>query len=228
MLMPGFSSATIPVQVRLFIAIAVSLIVIPLLIEPLFQIYKTAARDEVFLILLSELMTGGFIGLLGRLFFAALEFASTAIGNFIGLAVLPGIPIDDFSTGAPLSALISVTATALIFMTNLHWEILEALFASYEVLPPQNLFSAQFALVNLTDTVSEAFLLAMRISSPFLVYAIIFNFMIAIANKLIVQIPIYFISLPFLISFGLALLYALSIEFFHLFIVGFANLIQNG
>ena len=228
MLMPGFSSMHIPMRVRLFIAIAGSLAVTPLLIEPIFQMHKTAAPDEVFLILLSELAIGALIGVMGRLFFAALEFTSTAVGNFIGLAVLPGVPVDELGGGTAVTSFISVTATALIFMTDLHWEILQAIVASYDALLPRNLFSAQFALINVTDTTSEAFLLAIRISSPFLIYAIIFNFMTAIANKLIAQIPIYFISVPFLITVGLALLFALSTEFFHLFISGFASWLRSG
>lgn len=228
MMMPGYSSIHVPMRVRLFTAIAVSLMVMPLLIDPVFQIHKTAGRDEVFLILLSELMTGAFIGFLGRLFFAALEFVSTAIGSFIGMAVLPGVPADDLGGATPIAALMTIAATALIFITNLHLEVLQALVASYEALPPQNLYPSQFALVHVTDTISEAFFLAMRISSPFLIYSVTFNFMIAIANKLIVQIPIYFISIPFLITVGLILLYVLSAEFLHLFMIGFASWLRNG
>lgn len=228
MVMPGFSSIHVPTRVRLIVAISVSLMVTPLLIEPVFQMHKAAARDEVFLILLSELATGAFIGFMGRLFFAALEFVSTALGSFIGMAVLPGIPADDLGGTTPISALMIIAATALIFITNLHWEVLQALVESYKALPPQNLFSPQFALVHVTDTTSEAFFLAMRIGSPFLIYSITFNFMIAIANKLIVQIPIYFISLPFLITVGFVLLYALSTEFLHLFMIGFASWLRNG
>ena len=42
----------------------------------------------------------------------------------------------------------------------------------------------------------SAFILALQISSPFIVYALIINLMVGIANKLIPQIPVYFISRP--------------------------------
>ncbi|WP_173021051.1 flagellar biosynthetic protein FliR, partial [Candidatus Liberibacter asiaticus] len=60
---------------------------------------------------------------------------------------------------------------------------------------------------------------------PFLFFYIVFNISIGLLNKLVPQIPIYFISTPYLIGLG-SLFLCLSIEiivyqFSHSFLYGF-------
>jgi hypothetical protein len=62
------------------------------------------------------------------------------------------------------------------------------------VLPVSGIFDAQFDLVQVTDCLTKSFLISLRISSPFITYALITNFVIGLAGKLVPQIPLYFIS----------------------------------
>ena len=55
----------------------------------------------------------------------------------------------------------------------------------------------------MTDTISESFMVMIRLGSPFIAYAILVNLAIGFINKLTPQIPVYFISLPFVIAGGL-------------------------
>ena len=50
--------------------------------------------------------------------------------------------------------------------------------------------------MGLADRIGEAFLLALRIASPFVVFAFLANFALGVMNKLAQQIPIYFVALP--------------------------------
>ena len=95
----------------------------------------------------------------------------------------------------------------LLFALNFHHEVIRALIASYNVAPVNVFFSAHASLVDVTDTLSESFLLVLRLGSPFVAYAILINLAIGFVNKLTPQIPIYFISLPFVIAGGLILFY---------------------
>ena len=47
----------------------------------------------------------------------------------------------------------------------------------------------------------------LRLASPFIVYGLLFNLTIGFINKLTPQMPIYFISAPFIIFAGLILVY---------------------
>jgi flagellar biosynthesis protein FliR len=83
------------------------------------------------------------------------------------------------------------------------------------------LFNPQAALVDVTDTLSESFLVVLRLGSPFIAYSLLVNLTIGFVNKLVPQIPVYFISLPFVIAGGLVLLYFGASTFLTLFADGF-------
>lgn len=228
MVMPGFASTRIPVQVRLFLAIAATLALIPVLYTTLqAAVPKFAAGNDIRLIF-SETVIGVLIGAMGRAFFLALQFIGSAIAMFIGMGNLPGHPIEDSEPSPAVGTLITITATALFFITDQHWEVFRGLVASYTALPISASLDVQFNLVELTDAVSKAFVLALQIGSPFVIYALVINFMFGLANKLTPQIPVYFISLPFVVAGGLFLLYVTIGEFLRLFITGFASWLAIG
>ena len=62
-------------------------------------------------------------------------------------------------------------------------------------------------LITLTDTLRASTDLMLRLASPFLIYGLMFNVGIGLINKLAPQIPVFFISTPFLLAGGLFLLY---------------------
>jgi flagellar biosynthetic protein FliR len=75
------------------------------------------------------------------------------------------------------------------------------------VAPVNVFFNPQAALVDVTDTLSDSFFLVLRLGSPFVAYAILVNLTIGFVNKLTPQIPVYFISLPFVIAGGMIMFY---------------------
>ncbi|HEV7416718.1 MAG TPA: flagellar biosynthetic protein FliR, partial [Tianweitania sediminis] len=98
-----------------------------------------------------------------------------------------------------------------------HHEVVRALVESYQVIPVETLFDPQGALVDLGDTMRDAFMVMLRLGSPFIAYAILVNVAIGFVNKLTPQIPVYFISLPFVIAGGMLLLYFGASTFLTLF-----------
>jgi flagellar biosynthesis protein FliR len=227
MLMPGFSSARVPVHVRLFIAVAVTLALSPLLVPVLRAALPQVAPDTMLALIVSETVVGALIGLMGRLFFLALQFMATAAAMFIGLSNT-GAPIEDTEPVPAFAALITLTATLLFFLADQHWEVLRALIGSYSALPVTEPLAAAFSLAKLTDAATSAFLLALQISAPFIVYALIINFMVGIANKLTPQVPVYFVSVPAVLAGGFILLYFTIGESLRLFMMGFMGWLARG
>jgi len=103
----------------------------------------------------------------------------------IGLTSVFAGPIEENEPLPAIATLITLTATALIFFTDLHWEVLRGLVASYSALPVSGLFDARFDLVQVSDCLTKSFLVSLRISSPFIVYALIINCAIGLAGKLV-------------------------------------------
>ena len=223
MLMPGFSSSRIPAQVRLFLSFAITLALSPIILPQIEPLLVGASDADRLHLIASELLNGFFIGLLGRVFLIALSFAGHVIANAIGMGQAMG-PVFEDGPDPTISTLITFTATTLIFVLNLHAEIARALVASYSAMPAANGFSIQASLIN----IAEAFMLCLRISSPFVLYAVIVNFAIGLANKLTPTIPIYFISLPFVLAGGLVLFGYVIGDFLILFMQEFQQWVLNG
>ncbi|MBL8584553.1 MAG: flagellar type III secretion system protein FliR [Rhizobiaceae bacterium] len=205
MVMPGLSSVRVPLQVRLFVAVAATM---GLLFHLWAQIAPYANRQPSVLLptIVSELIVGVLIGLLARLYVLAVQFMGSAIAMLIGFSGM-GAGIEDAEPQAPLAAIISLSALVLLFVFNFHHEVVRAIVESYRIAPVNAVFDRRVALVDVTDTLSESFFVMIRLGSPFIAYALLVNLTIGFINKLTPQIPVYFISLPFVLAGGLILIY---------------------
>jgi flagellar biosynthetic protein FliR len=228
LVVPGFSSARIPAQVRLFLALAVTFALSPLLL-PLFRgRLADQAPTTTLLWILSESLTGFLIGFLGRVFLFVLETVMTAVSMAVGFGSIPGTPIEGSEPQTAFVALVMMAATALLFAADLHWELFRGLVESYARIPPGEGLGAQTALVQIADQVTSVFVLGLRIGSPFIIYSIVVNLAVGFANKLTPTIPVYFIATPFVIFGGMVLLYSLSGEALMQFLGTYATWLRQG
>ncbi len=204
--MPGLSSVRVPIQIRLFVAMAATGALLVHLWDHIVPFVDK--RPQVLApMIVSELLIGGVIGGLARLYVMALHFIGSAIAMLIGYGGMGGTAVEEAEPQAALATVISFSALMLLFVFDFHHEIIKALVTSYDVAPLDAFFNPRAALVDVTDTLSESFLLVLRLGSPFVAYAVLVNLTIGFVNKLVPQIPIYFISMPFVIAGGLIIFY---------------------
>jgi flagellar biosynthesis protein FliR len=228
MLAPGFSSSQIPVQIRLFVALAVTLALTPLLLD---RIPGGALGGDPVLtlkLIAVESLVGGAIGFLARIFFFALETLAAAGAQMLGLANPFDVEVVAGEQLAPLATLISLSALTLLFVADLHWELLRGLVASYDVVPVGADFDSRFALRQVADAFGESFRLALRIASPYVIYALIVNLALGLVNRLTPQIQVVFVATPFVAAGGLALLFVTLKPSIEAFLVGFAAWLSTG
>ncbi|WP_417411110.1 flagellar biosynthetic protein FliR [Hoeflea sp.] len=223
MVLPGFASFRVPLQIRLFLAVAVSMALLPTLWDTIYPNVKGGGGSYVLLVG-AEMLIGVTIGLVARFIVMSLQYAGTAMSMAIGFNSSPGGGIIENEPEGQLTALITFTALFILFLTDFHHMIIASLVRSYGFMPMATGFEPRLALMTLTDTLANSFMLVLRLASPFLAYGLIFNLSIGMVNKLAPQIPVYFISIPFILAGGLILLYFGSHTFFTLFTDGFADL----
>jgi flagellar biosynthetic protein FliR len=226
MLMPGTSSSLLPPQVRLFTAAALTFGLSPLLLPTMRGAIGDGEPFTVLSLVGSELIIGALIGLASRIYFLALQTLGAVMANAIGITAIPGVPIEDNEAMPALASLISLSAVTLVFASGQHWELLGGLVRSYGVWPPSEGVASEIRLTALLERLSASFMLALRVASPFLVYAVIVNLAVGLANKLTPTIPIYFISLPFVMAGGLILLYQISGDQLIQFMTGFVGWLE--
>ena len=227
MLTPGIGSQRVPMQVRLLFSLGASAAIYSALGE--FDGAKQAAGDTSAIIRLAGLETakGVFIGFLVRFFFGALQWVAEAASSAVGLGTNQSDPEDGEQVPA-LTSLITVTATALFFITGQHLELLRALFQSYNVFAFGAVFGQNGEMLELVKVLSAASLVALQVCAPLIVFSIVVNVLFGILNKLAPMIPVYFISPPFIIGGGLMMLYFISQDFFSVFMLQFSNWLITG
>lgn len=228
MLMPGVGGRNLPPQVRLFLGLAVALAFVPATYGLVAPQVEGASPARLLVMIAGEVGTGALIGLLARIYILALETLASFMAQAVGLAAMPGLSVEDNAPLPTLATLFTFAAVALIFMADQHLELVRGLFDSYRRVPPGALFGTRPALVDLVDQLTAAFLLALRIASPFILYSILVNFAVGLINKFTPQIPVFFIAGPFVTAGGLLLLYASVEPLLSGFLLAFSQWLRNG
>jgi flagellar biosynthetic protein FliR len=206
MVLPGFSSARIPQQVRILVAVALSMAVLPVLWDTIYP-KASAGGANYILLIFTESLIGVMYGMMARLYTLGLQFAGTVISMMIGFSAPGGSDIVEDSGETSLTSLITFSALMILFIMDFHHYVFKALVDSYAVIPFGGHLQMQATLISFTDTLQATTYIMLRLASPFILYGLMFQVSIGFINKLAPQIPIYFISTPYLLMGGLFMLY---------------------
>lgn len=201
MLLPVFSEDAVPGRMRLFIALGVTLGMFGLL-EPA----AAGVSDGAFLgLLFTEILLGLALGMLVRIMFFAAAMAGSIISVQIGLsAALIADPAQG-GQAALLSKFVLVSAAVVCLAMNVHHMWIRSIVESYSAFPVGALPSAEDFAQLATTAVQRSMEVALGLAAPFLVFGIVFNAVLGLANRLAPQIQVFFIGLPANILAGLAL-----------------------
>lgn len=202
MLLPAIGESSVPANLRLALALSLTLVFFPLVGGD----YKIVMEIPALVRLLAgELAVGFVIGVTGRMLMGGLQTAGTVIANQLGLGFVTTIDPTMGQQGAIFSGFLSLLAITLIFASDLHHLVIAALYDSYGLFAPGALPAPGDAAKLVLGAVAGAFKIAIQISAPFLVFGVIFNAGLAILSKLMPQMQVFFIALPATIMLGLLL-----------------------
>lgn len=206
MILPGFSSARMPMQIRLFISVALSIAILPLVWDVL---YSKSTSDPLTLtkLIISESMIGIMFGMIARFYVIGLQFAGSALSSAISFTGPAGQDILEDTSENQLTNLLTFAGLMILFILDFHHIVFKAVAESYTSMPVGQMVNSQKMLITLTNTLSASFMIVLRLVSPFLVFGLMFNVAVGMINKLAPQIPVYFISTPYALMGGLFLLY---------------------
>ncbi|TWF53384.1 flagellar biosynthetic protein FliR [Neorhizobium alkalisoli] len=206
MVLPGFSSARIPGNVRLLTAIALSLAVLPVLWDVVYP--KATAPGATYIgLIFTEMLVGVTYGLIARLYTLGLQFSATIISTVIGLTAPGGQDLLEDTSESQLVSFLTLSGLLILFMMDFHHVVIHAMIDSYQTTPVGALIDSRKMLITLTDTLRASTMIMLRLASPFLIFGLMFNVAIGMVNKMAPQLPVFFISTPLLLLGGLFLLY---------------------
>jgi flagellar biosynthetic protein FliR len=202
--MPVFGETTTPVRAKLILALALTLV-----LAPVSGIASVAppAPGKLATLLIGETLIGLAIGMATRFVMASVHVAGNVIAAQLGLSMaMSSDPAQNGGQGAIVGNFLSMTALTLIVVTDLHHLLIGAMKNSYALFPVNGTVAvndlAQWAI----KLMSGMFALAMQMSAPFIVFALVLQFTAGIVSRMMPQVQIFFITVPISILAGFVLL----------------------
>lgn len=210
MTMVGIGESYVPSQVRLMLALLISITIASALDPKIF--HDLPADNPLTLpIVLTELLYGFFCGTLIRIIFLSLESAGHIIDMQLSLGQGSIFNPASMQPGAVSGGLLTAGGLALFFVTDLHHLVIKGIMHSYELFPPNTFGSNEAINDYYIRMFASSFNLALHISMPLIIIGLALFLGMGLLNRILPQIPIFFLSHPIQIVLGL-ILFLLSIE----------------
>jgi flagellar biosynthetic protein FliR len=206
MLLPGLGEMSVPVRVRLAVALVLAAIFLPLHR----QAYAIDLRSfgPVLQLLFQELLIGAVLGLTARLTISALGVAGAVVAQQLGLGFVTAVDPTQGQQNVIFGNFLTMLGITLVFATDLHYLVIAALNDSYRLFAPGELIQFGDIAALMTRTVATAFSVGVQLSAPFLVFGLLFNLGLGILSRLMPQMQVFFVGLPLSILLGFLILLA--------------------
>jgi flagellar biosynthetic protein FliR len=128
--------------------------------------------------------------------FSATQTAGTIISFVAGMAnTMVYDPVVEQQSAIAAGFMGSI-ATLLLFVTNMHHLLIEAMIESYMLLQPGILPNLGDMAQMMARQVSDAFILGVQLSTPFVVVSLAYYTGLGVLTRLAPQIPIFFVAMP--------------------------------
>jgi flagellar biosynthetic protein FliR len=204
MLLPGIGEMSVPVRVRLTIALVLTAVLLPLHEKA----YAVNLQDlgPVLLMFAQEMVIGAVLGLTARLAISALQIAGSVVAQQLGLGFVTAVDPTQGQQGMIVGNFLTLLGITLIFATDLDHLVIAALNDSYKLFMPGEIPLVGDMAQHITHVIALAFRIGIQLSAPFLVFGLLFNLGLGVLSRLMPQMQVFFIGLPLSIMLGFLLL----------------------
>lgn len=200
-LMPAFGERSVPVRIKLALALAFTAIAAPA--APTLDMPGTA--PDLARVVAAETLAGTVVGMMLRLFVLALQTAgsiaaqSTSLAQLLGAAATEPIPAMGF--------VLVLSGLALAVSFGLHADAARLMINSYDLLPAGRFPDASVVSEWGVQRVAQTFRLAFALAAPFAIASLIYNLTLGAINRAMPQLMVAFVGAPFTTFGGLFLLF---------------------
>lgn len=202
---PFFSGAMIPVRIKLFFSIALTVMLYPIIPLQGAVIATDAHVIQIFVAVLKEVMVGVAMGLVGQIIVSGIQFG----GQIISFTTSLGFANIVDPVNRHQSALISqfMLLLGLLFFLAIDGDkmYIKALTQSFEIVPVGTVHAAHAAPV-FVDMSVYLFKIGVQLASPFIVVLFLLDLSFAIFARIMPQANIFFIALPVKVGVGILLM----------------------
>ncbi|WP_374349749.1 flagellar biosynthetic protein FliR [Chitinimonas sp.] len=207
---PFYSSRTIPVRIRVGLALALS-ILLSTSLPPMPHIEPVSPLG--ILIIIQQIIIGLAIGFTMRLIFTAVEMAGHLAGLQMGLGFASFYDPQHGANTAVVAQFASLLTLLLFLAMNGHLLVIETLAKSFVWLPITAAPIKLAALELLVKSGGQIFQLGLLLSLPPVAALLITNMSIGVMSRAAPQFNVFAVGFPLTLAIGLASLY-LSLPMF--------------
>lgn len=204
MLLPGFGEASVPVNLRLGIALLLTFILLPLH-RASYHIDMTS-MSAMLVMLVHEIIIGVVLGATARVTLAALSVAGSVIAQQVGLGFVTGVDPSQDQQSVIVANFLTMLGITLIFSTDTHYLLIAALHDSYKIFAPGDLMPSGDVASLATRAFALAFKIGIQLSAPFIVFGLVFNLGLGMLARMMPQMQVYFVGVPLSILAGFLIL----------------------
>jgi len=204
MLVPTLGEVNIPARIRLGIALALTLILLPLHRNAYQVNLENLAPLPVLLV--HEILIGLVLGATAKVTISALTVAGSIIAQQLGLGFVTAVDPTQGQQGIVVGNLLTILGITFLFATDMHHLVIAALTDSYKIFKPGELISSGDAASLATKSFALAFKIGVQLSAPFLVFGLVFNLGLGVLARLMPQMQVYFVGAPLSIMLGFLIL----------------------
>ncbi|WP_315831518.1 flagellar biosynthetic protein FliR [Bradyrhizobium prioriisuperbiae] len=206
MLMPGFGETNIPTRIKLGIALMLTLIILPLH-RSAYHIDMTSLTP-LMVLMVQEIIIGVVLGATARVTLAALSVAGSVIAQQLGLGFVTSVDPTQGAQGALIGNFLTILGLTLLFATDMHHLVIAALNDSYRIFVPGEIMPSGDVAALATQAFTAAFKIGVQLSSPFIVFGLVFNVGLGLLARMMPQMQVYFVGVPLSILAGFLVLVA--------------------
>lgn len=203
-ILPGVGERAVPMRFRLGLAVAITILLAPLIGELIPQAPTTPIA--LTMVLAGEAAVGLVIGLAFRLLVFALQTAGFVAAQSISVAQMFGAGVAP-EPEPTIATLLSMAGIVLLMMAGMHVRVVSALAELYSVFPfgrmPPSEDLAEWGI----RQVSRTFSLGVSLAAPFVAVGFAYNIALGALNRAMPQLLVALVGVPFLVWIGVLVLY---------------------
>ncbi len=206
---PFFSSAAFPGQVKIFFALITSILLYPVIPAQNIAIDTESGTLFILTAILTEVLVGVALGMVGQIVFAGLELAGRLISLKIALGFASVVDTMTQQQSTIVSNLFNMLAVLVFLSIGGEKLYLSALMQSFQLVPLQQA-ELQLAGPYMLEIATYLFVIGVQITAPFMIVLFLVDLSLAIFARIMPQANIMFIALPIKLGVGFILLYLVA------------------
>lgn len=199
MVAPIIGTRSVPTRIRLMIAIATTLVIVPVIPKP--EVIDPLSLHGMF-ISIEQVLIGIAMGLSVRIVFVVLELAGQAIGQLMGLMLASMVDPQNGNQVPIVGQFYLLLATLLFLSIDGHLVMIKTLADSFTLLPVGSGGISRDALWTFINWSGVVLATAVLIALPALVSMLIVNMGFGVMTRAAPQLNIFAVGFPVMIIMG--------------------------